>query len=115
MSKTETQSEALRLADELMEPTLWPNDIRNLGAAELRRLGAENKALQAQLEASPKAQRVHTYRSQPDNVIAWQLGEACAAAAPGGDPIDRGLSLLQKLQERGYGIVSIEPKNGGAA
>ena len=37
MSKTETQSEALRLADELMEPTLWPTDIRNLGAAELRR------------------------------------------------------------------------------
>lgn len=45
MSKKETQSEALRLADELMEPTLWPTDIRNLGAAELRRLDAENKAL----------------------------------------------------------------------
>lgn len=53
MSKKETQSEALRLADELMEPTLWPTDIRNLGAAELRRLDAENKALRELLGASP--------------------------------------------------------------
>ena len=45
------QPEAMRLADELMEPTLWPNDIRNLGAAELRRLQAENERLRAELEA----------------------------------------------------------------
>lgn len=50
MSKTETQSEALRLADELMAPSMWPTDIRNRGAAELRRLDAENKALRADAE-----------------------------------------------------------------
>jgi hypothetical protein len=41
----------MRLADELMEPTLWPNDIRNLGADMLRRLQAENEHLRAELEA----------------------------------------------------------------
>ncbi len=55
------------------------------------------------------AERVFTYKNQPcDNVIAWRFGEACRAAQPGGDPIDHGLSLLQKLQEKGYGIVAID-------
>ena len=55
------------------------------------------------------AARVFTYKNQPcDNVNAWRFGEACRAAQPGGDPIDHGLSLLQKLQERGYGIVAID-------
>ena len=54
------------------------------------------------------AARVFTYKNQPcNNVTAWRFGEACRAAQPGGDPIDHGLSLLQKLQERGYGIVAI--------
>lgn len=45
-------------------------------------------------------------RGQPDNVNAWRLGEACdrAAAASAGDPIDRGLGLLKKLEEEGYGV-----------
>ena len=55
------------------------------------------------------AARVFTYKNQPcNNVTAWRFGEACRAAQPGGDPIDHGLSLLQKLQERGYGIVAID-------
>ena len=62
------------------------------------------------------AARVFTYKNQPcNNVTAWRFGEACRAAQPGGDPIDHGLSLLQKLQERGYGIVAIDAtrKQGG--
>ncbi len=60
------------------------------------------------------AERVFTYKNQPcDNVIAWRFGEACRAAQPGGDPIDHGLSLLQKLQEKGYGIVAIDAAKEG--
>lgn len=54
------------------------------------------------------AERVFTYKNQPGNVEAWRFGEACREAQPGGDPIDHGLSLLQKLQEKGYGIVAID-------
>lgn len=54
MSKTETQSEALRLA-RLLESGCWlpvgHGDPIDEAAAELRRLDAENKALRAQLEA----------------------------------------------------------------
>lgn len=53
MSKTETQSEALRLA-RLLESGCWlpvgHGDPIDDAAAELRRLDAENKALRAQLE-----------------------------------------------------------------
>lgn len=58
---------------------------------------------------------VYTYGKQPDNVVAWRFGEACANAKPGGDPIDRGLSLLQQLQEKGYGIVAIAAQEGRTA
>ena len=51
--------------------------------------------------------KVLTYRNQPDNVGAWRIGEACSKAEPGGDWIDHGLSLLQKLQEKGYGVIAI--------
>lgn len=50
---------------------------------------------------------VLTYSNQPNNVGAWSIGEACSKAKPGGDYIDHGLSLLQELQDRGYGIVPI--------
>lgn len=42
-----------------------------------------------------------------DNVTAWRFGEASATAKPGGDYIDHGLSLLQQLEEKGYGIVEL--------
>lgn len=58
-----------------------------------------------------RLRRVFTYKNQPGNVEAWRFGEACRAAQPGGDPIDHGLSLLQKLQEKGYGIVAIRALN----
>jgi hypothetical protein len=50
-----------------------------------------------------------TYRNQPGNVDAWRLGEACLAAAakPGGDLIDTGLSLLKELEAKGYGIARL--------
>jgi hypothetical protein len=53
--------------------------------------------------------RVLTYRNQPDNVGAWQLGEACRRAAelPAGDYIDRGLGLLKELQAKGYGVIAL--------
>jgi hypothetical protein len=64
--------------------------------------------------AAPPAQtaitgRVLTYRNQPDNVGAWQLGEACRRAAelPAGDYIDRGLGLLKELQAKGYGVIAL--------
>jgi len=61
--------------------------------------------------------RVYTYKNQPyDNVTAWRFGEACANAKPGGDLIDHGLSLLQQLEAKGYGIVAINAaKSAGAA
>lgn len=54
MSKTETQSEALRLA-RLLESGCWlpvgHGDPIDEAAAELRRLDAENKALRERMEA----------------------------------------------------------------
>jgi hypothetical protein len=53
-----------------------------------------------------------TYANQPDNLIAWRLGEACRKAADDpncGDYIDRGLILLRELEARGLGIVRIPP------
>lgn len=56
------------------------------------------------------AGRVYTYRDQPGNVEAWRLGEACrkASLTPGGDPIDHGLALLRDLQDKGFGVVTID-------
>ncbi len=52
------------------------------------------------------------YRGRPldaamDNVEAWNLGEACAAAAKAsaGDYIDRGLALARELDAAGFAIV----------
>ena len=59
-------------------------------------------------EAENKLAQVFTYTNQPtDNVDAWRLGEAAnnAVNEPAGDLIDRGLSLLKALQEKGYGII----------
>lgn len=72
MSKTETQSEAMRLADELMAPSMWPTDIRNRGAAELRRLDAENKALRARLEIDP-SHPIDGIEARDEAI--WQLDE----------------------------------------
>lgn len=63
-------------------------------------------------QAGARDARIYTYSQQPtDNVIAWRIGEACSKARPGGDYIDHGLSLLQQLQEKGYGITAIATLN----
>jgi hypothetical protein len=51
----------------------------------------------------------YNYTNQPDNVGAWRLGEACSKASKdsAGDYIDRGLSLLHRLNEMGYGVYLI--------
>lgn len=59
MSKTETQSEALRIAEEfeacgILDAIPSINEICQ-AALELRRLDAENKALRERLEADPAA------------------------------------------------------------
>jgi hypothetical protein len=72
--------------------------------------------------AAPPAQtaltgRMLTYRNQPDNVGAWQLGEACRRAAelPAGDYIDRGLGLLKELQAKGYGVIALTAAQSASA
>lgn len=66
-----------------------------------------------QAQADTRDARIYTYSQQPtDNVIAWRFGEACSKARPGGDYIDHGLSLLQQLQEKGYGITAIPNEQG---
>lgn len=94
MSKTETQSEALRLADELMEPALWPTDIRNLVAAELRRLDAENKALREVLQA---VEMDVVYVGSGENVIS-----------------DATRAKVETVLEQ-FGAPRAAAKNGGAA
>lgn len=64
-------------------------------------------------EVADGARCILTYLNQPDNVGAWRLGEACRATKPGGDPIDHGLSLLQELQAKGFGVVAIDTAHAG--
>lgn len=54
-----------------------------------------------------KGRKPFTYQHQPRIIGAWRLGEACSKARPGGYYIDTGLSLLQQLQIRGYGVVPV--------
>jgi len=99
-------------------------DMHQAGETELARVWIKVEAIRAKQAAKPKhsplpqAQpadawahptgRLYTYAKQPNNQDAWRIGEACHAAQPGGDPIDQGLSLLQKLQDKGYGIFTID-------
>lgn len=57
----------------------------------------------------PNTHRAFTYTEQPGNEIAWRLGEATRLAtyAAAGDCIDRGLSLLKGLQQKGFGVFQI--------
>lgn len=73
-------------------------------AVQICKLGLYGKAYDA-----PGTCRAYTYADQPDNGGAWQLGGAVMAANQnsGGDYIDRGLGLLKRLQERGFGVFEI--------
>lgn len=47
-------------------------------------------------------------KDQPNNEEAWQISECMRNARPGGDPIDHGLSFMQQLEAKGYGIVKLD-------
>jgi hypothetical protein len=55
----------------------------------------------------PEDRRAYTYTDQPANLAAWKLGNAAARVAAGGDPIDRGLSLLKELEAEGFGVFEL--------
>ena len=57
--------------------------------------------------------RAYTYEHQPNNLPAYSLGQAHAAAAAmsAGDNIDRGLGLLKALEDQGFGVFEIEREN----
>ena len=106
--ETECQNMTRKFAGAFLDGAFYQSQIA----------AAPTPAAQAADSVQEDAARVFTYKNQPcNNVTAWRFGEACRAAQPGGDPIDHGLSLLQKLQERGYGIVAIDAamNKGGAA
>jgi len=57
----------------------------------------------------PETKRAYTYKEQPGNTVASNLGRACDAASKqrAGDNIDRGLGLLQELQKEGFGVFAL--------
>lgn len=91
MSKTETQSEALRLAETL---EIYGHRGTQKAAAELRRLDAENKALRARLEAPAKGEvlvEVSGRVGSGKSAICGEIEIMCLALGldvswPGGDP-----------------------------
>lgn len=66
------------------------------------RLGILGKAYD-----TPSVCRAYTYADQPDNVGAMKLGRAALSVRPGGDEIDAGLGLLDRLSREGYGVFQI--------
>lgn len=64
---------------------------------------------------TPQTCRAYTYQHQPDNLDASKLGRAAASSSPDGDSIDHGLSLLQQLQEEGFGVFELGNQQKGGA
>lgn len=64
---------------------------------------------------TPQTRRAYTYQHQPDNLDAYNLGRAAASTSPGGDNIDRGLSLLKELQAHGFGVFELGDQQKGGA
>ena len=92
------QPEALRVAQALeVKHALRPEPVVCL-------VGAHSSAFDLRT-----TKRAYTYAEQPGNVAASKLGLACAAAASqsAGDRIDRGLALLQELQNQGFGVFAL--------
>lgn len=54
----------------------------------------------------------YTYTDQPDNLGAGKLGRAALGINPGGDVIDAGLSLLDRLSREGFGVFQIAASTG---
>lgn len=49
----------------------------------------------------------YIYADQPDNVGAMKIGRAALSVKPGGDEIDAGLCLLDRLSREGFGVFQI--------
>lgn len=100
-----------------VDPETWPehgNAPLAIAAAvalggrprvQVRKLGRLGAAFDA-----PDTYYAYTYTEQPDNLGAWQLGRAAAAAGlkRPGDNIDRGLQLLKELQDVGFGVYQLD-------
>ena len=70
----------------------------------VRQLGIVGKAFD-----TPDVRRAYTYSDQPDNVVAMRLGKiASISPVSGGDFIDYGLQLLQRLQDAGFGVFELD-------
>lgn len=70
----------------------------------VRKLGIRGSAYDL-----PSVKRAYTYADQPDNVVAHRLGRALTEAhnKPAGDWIDKGLGLLQALDQEGFGVFEV--------
>lgn len=100
--------------DEDCLPRAWAALLAAAPAApatqETIKLGAYGTAFD-----QPGDRRAYTYTHQPANAVAWALGGAAARVKAGGDPIDRGLDLLQKLEAAGFGVFQLAASKGGEA
>lgn len=90
---------AERLVSAFMPPAQQPLQH---GMA-VRQLGIVGKAFD-----TPDVRRAYTYSDQPDNVVAMKLGNVASKARSGGDSIDYGLQLLQRLQAAGFGVFELD-------
>lgn len=92
-------------------PTLSYSDgIEAAAASSVLRLTIERKiGMYGRAYDGPQDARAYTYKHQPANQAAWNLGRAVTGAAkePGGDHIDAGLSLLRHLEEEGFGVFAL--------
>lgn len=85
------------------EPKISPGDG---WVPESCELGIYGKAYDG-----PNKCRAYTHlRYQPDNTVAYKLGDATTEAYndPMGDHIDRGLCLLKRLEAKGLGVFELE-------
>lgn len=95
-----------------------PAAVWDLIADKLRAAGYDHVFHGGTIDLTHIGLEVEPPRSGPltasmDNLLAWRMGEACAAAAAEtkiGDPIDRGLVLLRELVGRGLDVVVNEPR-----
>ncbi|EEF25883.1 conserved hypothetical protein [Ricinus communis] len=109
MSKTETQSEALRLAAKLRgeaENSIVKYSTAHLAAKELERLDAENKALRADAE---RYRWLRDFHNGPDGVFS---GLPYISA---GDGNDSAWALTGVTADAGIDAAMEAAKSGGAA
>ena len=106
MSKTETQSRALQLADACADD--WHAVRSHLVVAELRRLDAENKALRAD------AERYRWLRIQPDDCSAPRI-DICHWTCDHGDSVNNGEGLRGDAADQAIDAAMAAAKTGDAA